>query len=167
VSRTPLVSCPNADTPASAAPAPVISAAVVCLVNRVRAWYALPPLVENLKLALVAQDYSEYMVAHGIYDHVAFAPRLAYVGYDWQDAGENIDTGPATASAVVEAWMKSPEHCANILDPAYRDVGTGVVPASVPPYAGAATWTQDFGLTTGDTPASTNTQPMAGCPAYP
>ena len=55
-----------------------------------------------------------------------FATRIGAVGYDWRMAGENIATGYDTPRAVVRAWMASTGHCENILDPSYRNVGTGI-----------------------------------------
>jgi uncharacterized protein YkwD len=55
--------------------------------------------------------------------------------------------------------MTSPEHCRNILDPQYRNVGTGVNDHSVDGTGGTATWTQDFGLPMGSNPPSGNWGP--------
>jgi hypothetical protein len=61
--------------------------------------------------------------------------------------------------------MASTDHCRNILDPAFRDVGTGVNPRPVRDAAdGPATWTQDFGLRQGSSPPSADKGPMDGCP---
>ena len=60
-----------------------------------------------------------------------------------------LATGFATPQQVVTAWMASPGHCRNILDPQYASVGTDGV-SSLPVLSaasGPATWTQDFGLT--------------------
>jgi uncharacterized protein YkwD len=74
------------------------------------------------------------------------------VGYE---VGENIAWGTrrlATPRAIVAAWMASPGHRANILDPRYRETGIGVAPH--PPRALAhgqpgAIYTQDFGVIIG------------------
>ena len=106
------------------------------------------------------------MVATGEFTHgTNFAGRISAVGYDWQTAGENIATGYDTPRSVVKAWMASTDHCHNILDPSFRDVGTGVNPAPVGNYASdPSTWTQDFGLLMTDSPLSGNQGPMNGCP---
>jgi uncharacterized protein YkwD len=65
----------------------------------------------------------------------------------------------------VAAWMASPGHCQNILDPAFRNVGTGERPAAVGDWAsGPATWTQDFGLKMSQSPPSSDQGPASGCP---
>jgi uncharacterized protein YkwD len=67
------------------------------------------------------------------------------------EVGENIGwgtLGDATPRAIVAAWMDSPGHRANILDPRFRDTAVGVVPTrSLPPARGraGAIYTQDFG----------------------
>ncbi len=108
------------------------------------------------------------MVLTGQFTHGpgdAFARRISSTGYAWQTAGENIATGYPTPRSVVAAWMASTEHCRNILDPAFRDVGTGEADAPVGAFAsGPATWTQDFGLRIGQPLASRNSGPMNGCP---
>jgi uncharacterized protein YkwD len=66
---------------------------------------------------------------------------------------------------VVNAWMASPDHCRNILDPHFRDVGTGESPAAVGTWASQpSTFTQDFGLTMSQNAPSRNTGPQSGCP---
>ncbi len=162
----PAASCANADTAATSAPAGVVDTAVVCLVNQQRTSRGLPPLADNAELDTSAQNWTTWMVANDQFTHgSAFGDRISAVGYDWQTAGENIATGFATPRAVVTAWMASLDHCRNILDPAFRDVGTGVVAAPVAGYASdPSTWTQDFGLTMSDSPLSSDTGPQSGCP---
>ena len=90
------------------------------------------------------------------------AERISAVGFHWSQAGENIATGFPTPYSVVAGWMRSTGHCKNILDPAFRDVGTGVNAHAT--VASNGTWTQDFGLLVGQRPASGNRAPAAGCP---
>jgi hypothetical protein len=61
--------------------------------------------------------------------------------------------------------MASPDHCRNILDPWFRDTGTGERPAPVRGWAtGPATWTEEFGLTMTESVPSHDPAPEAGCP---
>lgn len=126
----------------------------------------LPALEASPKLDRAAQAWNQWMVATGDFTHGSgFAARLSAAGYAWQTAGENIATGFATPRSVVEAWMASADHCRNILDPSFRDVGTGVTPAAVGTWASQpSTWTQDFGLSMGQGAPSANTAPQNGCP---
>lgn len=106
------------------------------------------------------------MVATGDFSHGAdFAARISAAGFRWMAAGENIATGFQTPRAVVRGWMASTGHCENILNPTYRNVGTGISSRPVKGYAtGAGTWTQDFALGMHDSPPSGNMSPMDGCP---
>lgn len=105
------------------------------------------------------------MVHRDEFSHANFTGRISAVHYDWQAVGENIATGYPTPRQAVAGWMASPDHCRNILDPAFRDVGTGEVPAAVRGWAaGPATWTQEFGLTMNQSAPSRNHGPQAGCP---
>ena len=158
-------SCPNADAPATSSPVQEMDSAVVCLVNEQRVTRGLPPLGVATKLDRSAQSWTDSMVATGQFSHANLGPRLDAVHYDWQEAGENIATGYPTPREAVRAWMASPDHCRNILDPSFRDVGTGERPAPVRRWAtGPATWTQDFGLTMSRPAPSSSTGPQAGCP---
>lgn len=160
------VNCPDADTPATAGTLDQMRAAVVCLINQQRNAHGLPSLVVSAKLNRSAQSWNLAMVASGNFTHgTNFAGRISAVGYDWQTAGENIATGFPTPRSVVQAWMASPDHCRNILDPDFRDVGTGESPAAVGNWATQpSTWTQDFGLLMSQNPLSHNNAPQNGCP---
>jgi uncharacterized protein YkwD len=157
--------CANANEPATSSSPQQMDSAVVCLVNEQRTERGLPPLSTSSKLDRSAQSWTNTMVARGEFDHADFANRINAVHYDWQTAGENIATGYNTPAATVRAWMASPDHCRNILDPSFRNVGSGVKPAPVRGWAtGPSTWTQDFGLTMSQSPPSHDGGPQAGCP---
>lgn len=158
--------CADADVPATVASLSEMRAAVVCLINEQRNSRGLPSLRESAELDRSAQNWNQWMVATGNFTHGSdFAARISAVGYDWQTAGENIATGFATPRDAVNAWMASPDHCRNILDPSFRDIGTGVTAAAVGSWASqASTWTNDFGLLMSQNPPSGNTGPQNGCP---
>jgi uncharacterized protein YkwD len=120
----------------------------------------------STRLARSAQGWNTAMVASGDFTHGAnFAGRINAVGYDWQKAGENIATGFPTPAEAVTAWMASTGHCRNILDPSFRDMGTGETPARVGTWSSIpATWTQDFGLRMSQSPLSAKKGPQSGCP---
>jgi uncharacterized protein YkwD len=139
--------------------------AVVCLINEQRTERGLPALRAARKLNRSAQRWTNAMVSSGHFGHGDFTRRFAAVRYDWQNAGENIATGYPSPRRVVAAWMASAEHCRNILDPSFRDVGTGERPVPVRGWATRpATWTQDFGLRTGQPGRSRYEGPAGGCP---
>lgn len=139
---------------------------VVCLVNLQRKARGLPALRESGRLNRSAQGWTNVMVNDSQFTHGSnFSARISAAGFDWSSAGENIATGFGTAASVVRAWMGSSGHCENILSPVYRNVGTGISDRAIPGYSSqGATWTQDFGLWMGRTPASHNYAPANGCP---
>ena len=49
--------------------------------------------------------------------------RLDNVGYDWRGWGENIALGHTSIDSVMKAWINSPEHCANIMNPNWKEMG--------------------------------------------
>jgi uncharacterized protein YkwD len=142
--------------------------AVLCLVNRERTARRLPTLAASGQLNRAAQGWTDTMVRSGRFTHgagEAFAKRISATGYTWRAAGENIATGYPTPRAVVAGWMASTDHCHNILDPTFRDIGIGESDSPVRGFAsGPATWTQDFGLRMGQSAPSHNRRPMNGCP---
>jgi uncharacterized protein YkwD len=122
-----------------------LAAQVVSLVNAHRAQLGLVPLVVSPTLTAAAAWKARDMAAYGYLDHDDPAPdartageRLAACGYPAASWGENIATGYASAQAVVDAWLASPEHRANIERPDYRATGVGA--AGTPTY-----WAQSFG----------------------
>jgi uncharacterized protein YkwD len=143
-----------------------MDAAVFCLINQQRVSRGLPALSESSQLDRSAQSWNDAMISSDNFTHGSdFAGRISAVGYNWQTAGENIATGYLTPAQVVAAWMASPDHCRNILDPSFRNVGTGETPSAVGGWAsGPATWTEDFGLLMSQSALSGNTGPQNGCP---
>jgi uncharacterized protein YkwD len=130
--------------------------ATLCLLNRVRARYGLPPLRLDAKLSRAARRHSRDMVRRRYFAHDSpsgrspfermrathYVPRSA----SWW-LGENIGwgSGPLGApAALVRAWMHSPPHRANILSRRFRDVGIGIA-VGAPVGGGGATYTTDFG----------------------
>lgn len=161
--------CANATVPAIVASARTMGNAVVCLVNRARASYGLPPLVQAHSLTLLAQRYTSEMVSRHFFSHTAPngstpGARIAAAGYLWSWEGENIASGFPTPLSVVSDWMHSRGHCFNMLAPVFRNIGVGVSPHPVAYATEPATWTQDFGLRRGQSSLSTNWRPADSCP---
>ena len=156
-------SCAGATTAIAVSTKPALRAAVVCLINRQRTSRGLPRLVADSKLDRSAQGWTNEMVSHHEFTHGAdFAERISAAGFRWSQAGENIATGYPTPTSVVAGWMRSTGHCENILDPAFRYVGTGVSRGAT--VLSPGTWTQDFGLLMGQRAPSGNRGPESGCP---
>jgi uncharacterized protein YkwD len=158
--------CAGANAQVGHASDKVLRSAVVCLINQERAAHHLPALQASPLLNNSAQGWTNAMVSSDQFTHgTNFAGRISAAGYVWRSAGENIATGFSTPRTVVRAWMASTGHCQNILNPTYRNVGTGVSIRAVKGFAsGAGTWTQDFALGMHQSQPSGNFSPMDGCP---
>ncbi|WP_425256759.1 CAP domain-containing protein [Rubrivivax sp. RP6-9] len=90
------------------------------------------PLAWNNALAQAALVHSDDMVAGDFFSHTgsdgsSAGTRAAAAGYSAGTWGENIAAGQPTVAAVMQAWMASPGHCANILRASYRDIGLACV----------------------------------------
>src|SRR3954447_2112547 len=123
----------------SANPAPsnlrAMSSAILCLLNAERASKGLPPVHGNAKLRTAARGWANRMVASRFFAHEAghstLLSRVKRTGYlhgRWS-LGENIAWGSgalATPRAIVNGWMHSPGHRANILHGAFKDIGIGI-----------------------------------------
>jgi uncharacterized protein YkwD len=157
--------CAGANTDITAAAPSEMRDAVLCLINEQRSAAGLPKLIASDKLDRSAQGWTDSMVDSDEFTHgSAFMDRISATGFDWTTVGENIATGYETPASVVRAWMHSPGHCANILDPSYREVGTGVSARRIPRASTVlGTWTQDFGRLMGQPALSGNYGPADAC----
>lgn len=120
-------------------------AQVLTLVNKERASAGCSPLTSNAKLTEAADDYSDVMARSGVMSHTGpdgstMAGRVDAAGYVWSTLGENIARGQTDAAAVMDAWMNSPGHRANILNCSFKEIGVGVHFGDGGPW-----WTQNFG----------------------
>jgi hypothetical protein len=107
-------------------------AEVIRLTNAQRAASGLGALTENSALDGAALAKGNDMLAKGYWAH--FAPDgtspwsfFLNFGYKYKYAGENLARDFSDASSAVSAWMNSPSHKENILNPNYREIGIGVV----------------------------------------
>ncbi|MGW1608363.1 sigma-70 family RNA polymerase sigma factor [Streptomyces sp. NPDC002285] len=120
-------------------------AQVVALVNKERSAAGCGPLSQDSQLNQAALRHSEDMDARDFFDHTNPdgadpGQRVTAAGYRWSTYGENIAQGQQTPEAVMESWMNSPGHRANILNCSFKDIGVGIHKASGGPW-----WTQVFG----------------------
>ncbi|GGM38623.1 CAP domain-containing protein [Dactylosporangium sucinum] len=113
---------------------------VVAITNAVRARAGCGPVTANARLNHAAWAHSRDMAMQGYFSHGATGVRVRAAGYRWAAYGENIAWGQRSAGEVMDDWMSSPGHRANILDCRFRNVGVAVV------YNGRGVpfWTQDF-----------------------
>jgi uncharacterized protein YkwD len=127
---------------------PGLGEQVLDRINAERAGAGCPALTVDEHLTEAAGAHAADMVARQYFDHTSPdgstpSSRAAAAGYPGPVA-ENIATGYATADAVVDGWLDSSEHRANILDCDQRVMGIGQAPGSLPGYA-PGTWVQLFG----------------------
>jgi len=97
--------------------------------NSARATYGLQPLRADNRLERAARRHSNYMLRTGTFAHGAFARRIRRVGVHAPRIGENLawSSGLASARAIVQMWLASAPHRANLLRPGYRMVGVGAL----------------------------------------
>ncbi|GAA3148290.1 sigma-70 family RNA polymerase sigma factor [Streptomyces rectiviolaceus] len=118
---------------------------VTRLANAERAKSGCGPLTLNSKLGNAAQGHSDDMAERDFFDHTNPdgedpGDRVTAAGYKWSTYGENIAAGQRTPAAVMDSWMNSSGHRANILNCSFKEIGIGYRQGSGGPW-----WTQNFG----------------------
>ena len=154
-------------TPAASSPAgagstcnlPDFRASVLARINQVRAsgancgvdgvFGATAPLAWNDKLTLAAEGHSQDMAARNYFSHTSadgrtLAERVTASGYAWSTLGENIAAGYPGINAVMDGWIASPGHCANLMNSGFAEVGVVCVPG-VAGDTFSTYWTMDLG----------------------
>lgn len=122
-----------------------IEAEVVRLVNIERQKEGLQPLVASAELSNVARLKSEDMAKNNYFSHTSPTygspfDMMKQFGISYRTAGENIARGQLTAQSVVNGWMNSSGHRANIMNPSFNKIGVGHFKSS----NGTNYWTQMF-----------------------
>lgn len=149
IQANPQISNPNLiypgqslDIPTADSSVTAFETEVVRLTNEARVQNNLKPLTANWELSRIARYKSQDMVDKGYFSHTSptygspFQMIKAF-GLSYRTAGENIAYGQRTPKAVVDGWLNSPGHRANILNNAYTQIGVGYV-------ANGNYWTQMF-----------------------
>ena len=149
ISANPQIANPNLIYPGQILNIPQVSDTVlnyenevIRLVNEIRKENGLKPLTANWELSRVARYKSEDMSGNRYFSHTSptygtpFQMIRAF-GLSYRSAGENIAYGQRTPAAVVNAWMNSSGHRANILNASYTQIGVGYC-------ASGNYWTQMF-----------------------
>ena len=147
----PGAACASASDP-DAAPA-VQARAIACLVNWARAQDRHSPLVRRSALEVAAALKGERVAACGQFSHTpcgtAVTSAVQASGYRYAAFGENLYAGTwghVSARDVVLAWLESPPHRANVLDPRFHDLGAAAVRANgLLGGSDAVVWTVTFG----------------------
>jgi uncharacterized protein YkwD len=131
---------------------PKFVADVLRFTNDFRLQNNLKPLVYNDRLSTAAVTQSQNMAVQDFFAHEGLdgsTPQTRGTAAGYQGGvGENIAAGFTTPRSVVDAWINSPGHRANLLNPSYKDIGIGFY--DYPNDTGKSNynyyWTQDFGI---------------------
>lgn len=118
---------------------------VVEIVNQERANVGLAPLAYDEQITYAATQRSYEMAVHSYFQHARPDGRSCFTvmkeyGVSYRRAGENIAAGQETPEIVMNAWMNSPGHKANILKPEFTKIGVGIAANQY----GRIYWTQLF-----------------------
>lgn len=115
--------------------------------NIARSHAGLAPLRPDTRLTAAARAHSREMLSTNTFSHGAFESRMVHFAVQGVVAGENLAWGTgyrASARAMVDAWLGSPEHRANLLRPSFSRVGIGSIAGSFQGSSGARIVTADF-----------------------
>ena len=110
--------------------------------------FAAAPLAWNAQLGAAAEGHSRAMANQNFFDHKdrdgrTPGDRAELAGYAGGQIGENIAAGQDSARKVLDGWLTSPGHCANLMNPAFRELGAAY---AVDPKSDAGIyWTALFG----------------------
>ncbi len=134
---------------------PELADRVVALVNGFRARHGLRPLHQTSTLTGAATWKARHMAKYGYMSHDDPAPpvsrstaqRIAACGYGGGAWGENIAYGYSTPEQVVDGWLNSPGHRANIVSGSYNAIGVGAAA-----HGGRMFWAQAFGVASASAP---------------
>ena len=134
--------------PPAMAAVPVDDRAHVAAINHVRIGVGLPPVSWCGALADAARAHAQDMASTGVLDHRGSdgstpGMRARAAGHRTDRVGENIAVGYPALTEVMDAWLASPGHRANLVGPAYRSVGV----ATAVTADGVRYWVQVFGTT--------------------
>ena len=117
----------------------VLPATVVDLTNKERSGLAVSSLTRNDKLDEAAQLKAEHMAKNSYFAHYSpdgVTPWYWFdqVSYKYVHAGENLAIHFSDSKAVIDAWMNSPTHRANIVDQKFTEIGVGTAKGTYEGY---------------------------------
>ncbi len=143
---------------------------ILRLVNLERTIANLHPLAWDNALGAAAWAHSTDMAQQNYFSHTSldgrqFNQRIAAAGYSYSTGGENIACGYSTPQAVMNGWMNSSGHRANILNASFCDIGVGYAFGSASSYG--YYWTQDFGRRSGVSACAASGYPVSGNDSAP
>ena len=103
----------------------------------------------NTLLNQAGEGHSTDMATANYFSHTSangstLADRVDATGYAWNTLGENIAAGYATVDSVMDGWIASDGHCANLMNPNFTEVGLACV-VGAPASTYNTYWTMDLG----------------------
>jgi uncharacterized protein YkwD len=143
--------------PPAVAEANGVAERVLALVNQARSqarrcgsesFSPAGPLALNAQLTQAAAVHAQSMARFGYLEHhgrdgSSPADRISRAGYNWRSVGENVAMGQTTPERVVQEWLKSPEHCSNIMEARFTEMGVAFAVNTA--SEGGIYWAQTFG----------------------
>jgi uncharacterized protein YkwD len=107
------------------------------------------PLAWSNGLIQASAGHSQDMATANYFSHTSqdgrtVAERVNATGYGWRTLGENIAAGYASVDSVMDGWIASDGHCANLMNPNFTEVGLACVPGAAA-SAYNTYWTMDLG----------------------
>lgn len=113
----------------------ITSENVLRIMNEYRAQEMLPPLALERRLTAAADDRMRHMEEESYWSHtspdgVSPFTWVKVRAYQFSKVGENLANGFETARVLVESWMESPGHRANIMGADFQDVGISIIDGS-------------------------------------
>ncbi len=96
------------------------------------AYPAASPLSWQPQAEQAALAQAQYLQRNNLFTHAGangstIGDRMTAAGYVWQSVGENLAAGYTDFAAVLQGWLDSPGHCANVMNGAFVDVGVALV----------------------------------------
>ncbi|MBN8548846.1 MAG: CAP domain-containing protein [Deltaproteobacteria bacterium] len=114
---------------------------VLDLVNAARSANGLAPLSAHDQLDWSAEFHNDWMIRNNLFEHTGWYESILESGFNGTSFGQNIARYIPTPAGVVEGWMNSPGHRANILKSSFGHMGISCLRGP----SGETWWTQDFG----------------------
>jgi len=141
---------------------------IIKLTNEKRVANGLNNLTYNPQLAAAASAKAAHMLSENYWAHNSPSGRTPWsfitaAGYRYVFAGENLARDFDSASGVVDAWMNSPSHRANLLDANYKEIGVVVSWGSLTGREGTLV-VQNFGTPVSQIPTTTTTAAASPTP---
>lgn len=152
-----VLAAPFAPSPSVGASGQAAGQRILDLINQARAtprycgataFNAARPVRWNDLLAEASWRHADDMARYNYFSHSGRDgsnpwDRIERAGYKWRSSGENIAAGQRNAEEAVAGWIKSPGHCANLMDPGFTEMGAAVAVNSRSEMG--RYWAQEFG----------------------